>query len=67
MCIISPIFCRTIDILVETSVSLVLLSVLLLMCRTRTLCVDPTFSSAIDTVGTTSASLVDLKCGGFSC
>ena len=37
-CIISPTFYRTIDTLVETSVPLVLLSVLLLMHHSRTLC-----------------------------
>ena len=63
----SPTFCRTMDTLVETSVSLVLLSVLLLICAIQEHCIVSFPSgNAIDTLVKTSASLVDLKCSIFS-
>ena len=66
---VSPTFCRTIDKLVETSLSLVLPSVLLLIHHSRIVivilihhcAVIPTFCSAIDTLVATSAQLVDQK------
>ena len=65
--IASPTFCRTMDTLVETSVSWVLLSVLLLICASQEHCIVSFPSgNAIDTLVKTSASLVDLKCSIFS-